>query len=230
MIGLYAMKGGVGVSVLAAVIAAHLAGDDAGALLVDLAGEQEALLGLPASDAPGLADWLAAGDESPVTALHRLERPVVDGLVLLPRGAGPMVAGPRMDSLVKALEQNARAVVVDCGSYPAVASSVCADAEARIRVAAACETTWMVARRCYLSVRASAKTPIEADGIVLVSETGRVLSPTDVSVAVGAPIALDVALDLGLSRTVDAGLLPGRVPRSLRRVIGRALFDLSRNR
>jgi len=227
LIGLYAMKGGVGVSVTAAIVAEHLAQQRDGALLVDLAGEQEALLGLPASDAPGLVNWLAAGDESPVAALQRLEVPVGNGLALLPRGTGSLAAGPRTDALVEALEHDGRSVVVDCGSYPRMAGAVCGDAEARIRVAAACETTWMVARRCYLSVRASAETPIEADGIVLVSEAGRVLTPTDVSVAVGSPIALDVALDLGLSRAVDAGLLPGRVPRSLRRVLDRVLSDVT---
>jgi hypothetical protein len=42
-----------------------------------------------------------------------------------------------------------------------------------------------------------------------------VLSSDDVSTTIGAPVVAEVQLDPAVARQVDAGLLAGRLPRSL---------------
>ena len=62
-------------------------------MLVDLAGDAPAVLGLPEPDSPGLAAWFAAGAGVPSDGLSRIEVPVADRLSLVPRGAGPLEFG-----------------------------------------------------------------------------------------------------------------------------------------
>jgi hypothetical protein len=50
---------------------------------------------------------------------------------------------------------------------------------------------------------------------VLVTEPGRVLSARDVEDAADAPVLAVIPLDPQVARLVDAGLLTGRLPRSL---------------
>ena len=78
-------KGGSGTSVVAAALAVQTAAAGRECLLVDLAGDQPAILGLPSTDGQGLTDWLTAPDV-PVDALRSLELPVADRLRILPRG------------------------------------------------------------------------------------------------------------------------------------------------
>ncbi len=59
LLTLWSPKGGSGTSVLAAACALVLARRADGARLVDLAGDQPAIFGLPTDPGTGLADWLA---------------------------------------------------------------------------------------------------------------------------------------------------------------------------
>ena len=94
----WAVKGGVGTTVVTAALGLtlHHAGHDV--LLVDLAGDLPTALGLPEPDGPGLTDWLAAGDDVPADGLGRIELAALPGLAVLPRGSGrlgPLLADAR---------------------------------------------------------------------------------------------------------------------------------------
>src|SRR5215831_17586944 len=112
----WSSKGGSGTTVVAAALALLLARrTPAGAVLADLAGDAPAVLGLPSNVAtPGLAGWLAGGDDVPADGLARLEQTVAPGVALLARGPG-VLAGARAPTLFTALEADPRPVVVDAG-------------------------------------------------------------------------------------------------------------------
>ena len=114
----WSAKGGSGTTVVAASLALVLARAEGGALLVDLAGDAPAVLGLAEPTGPGLTDWLAAGAGVPADGLSRLEVGVVDGLDLLPRGTGELGPPARAEVLAGLLASDPRSVVVDCGSCP----------------------------------------------------------------------------------------------------------------
>lgn len=216
MLCLWAAKGGAGCSVTAAAIALS-ASARTEALLVDLTGEQPAVLGLDADDGPGLADWLALGEPPPPDALARLERPVTERLRLLSiDGTTPAPSSTpaeRVAVLGQLLAADGRPVVVDLGRWDPRWAPVLERAAARL----------LVTRPCYLSLRAAATGPTPT-GVVLVTEPGRALGPGDVSSVVGAPVVARVPVDPAIARVVDAGLLASRLPRPLRRVEG--LLDL----
>ena len=73
LVACWSAKGGSGTTVVAAALGHVLARSSPdGALLADLGGDLPAVLGLPEATAPGLADWLSAGDDVPPDALQRL--------------------------------------------------------------------------------------------------------------------------------------------------------------
>ncbi|MFQ5556194.1 MAG: hypothetical protein ACE5GB_01575, partial [Acidimicrobiales bacterium] len=84
----WSVKGGVGTSVVSAATALRAA-EHGEAVLVDLAGDQPALLAVDAPG-PGFGDWARAGEEVAAEALARLLVPVGAGLRLLPRGPEPL--------------------------------------------------------------------------------------------------------------------------------------------
>jgi hypothetical protein len=89
LISCWSAKGGCGTTVVSVALALLLARSaSAGALLVDLAGDVPAALGVPDPDGAGVLDWLAAGPDTPADALSRLERVAAPGLAVLPRGSG----------------------------------------------------------------------------------------------------------------------------------------------
>ena len=92
----WSVKGGTGTSVVAAATAIRLASDDHDTTLVDLTGDQPALLGLIAGTAPaepGISDWVAAGDGVAADAIGRLLEDVRPRLRLLRRGTAPLPDG-----------------------------------------------------------------------------------------------------------------------------------------
>ncbi len=239
LVACWSAKGGSGTTVVSAALALLLArSSPAGALVVDLAGDLPAALGVPEPDSPGIAGWLAAGGAAPPDALHRLEVPVGAGVRLLPAGpeapaAGPdrtgardlwaAAAGPDRapdapavgadpsgagDLLAAALGADPRPVVVDCGVGPSGPG---------LAVAAAASLSLLVTRPCFLALRRAAAAPLRPSAVVLVAEAGRSLCPDDVEAVVGAPVRAVVPVDAGVARAVDAGLLTGRVPRLLER-------------
>jgi hypothetical protein len=213
-VALWAAKGGSGTTVAAAALALVLARrrPAGGALCVDLAGDIPAVLGLPEPDGPGLAGWLAAGDEVAVDALARLEVEAGDDLRLLPRGASVLAPG-RGDVLASVLGADPRPVVVDCGTAP--------DGVARA-VAAAATVSLLVTRPCYLALRRAVALPLRPSGVIVVHEDGRALGRGDVEQVVGAPVRAELRYDPAVARAVDAGLLCTRLPRTLERSLRRA--------
>jgi cellulose biosynthesis protein BcsQ len=221
LVTLWSTKGGAGTSVTAAALALVLARRPGGALLVDTGGDQPAVLGMAEPDGPGVADWLAAGTDVPADGLARIERPVHEGLALLPRGEGTLGHPERSEVLAAVLARDPRAVVVDaaCLGDPAGATD---DVEVRRTLAAAAVHSLLVTRPCYLALRRAVGVPLTPSGLVVVHEPGRVLDADDVAAVLDAPVLARVTVDPAVSRAVDAGLLAGRLPRGLERALRHA--------
>ena len=194
-------KGGVGTSVVAAALALRAAADGAETLLVDLAGDQPAILGIDTGTREGVGDWLGAGDDVPIDALAALEVPVADRLCLLPRGRPG--GTDRLRVFGALIAAGGRTVIVDAGI--------------------AHDSTWappghrsvLVLRTCYLGARrAGAVDP--STRLVVIDEPGRALRPSDIGAAIGVEPWLRLPADPAVARAVDAGLLTARLPRSLR--------------
>lgn len=211
VISCWSAKGGAGTTVVAVSLALVLAGRDGpGTLLVDLAGDVPAALGVPEPSGPGLAAWTTAGAAVPADALARLEVAVRPGLDLLPRGAGTLDP-ERTDLLGSLLAADHRTVVVDCGTIDAASPT--------LGVAAGATTSLLVTRACYLALRRATTAPIRPSAAVLVAEAGRALDRRDVEAVLGVPITAEVSVDPGVARAVDAGLLATRLPRGLQRAL-----------
>jgi len=213
LVACWSSKGGAGTTVVATTLALLLTRrSERGALLVDLAGDVPAALGLPEGSGPGVAGWLAAGADVPPDALARLESPAGAGLALLTRGDGPLDPG-RGDVLARLLADDARPVVVDCGTDPQGLA---------LDVAAGATRSILVTRPCFMSLRRALTLPLRPSEIVLLTEPGRSLTRHDVEDCLGAPVSAEVAVDPLVARAVDAGLLATRLPRRLAKELGRA--------
>jgi MinD-like ATPase involved in chromosome partitioning or flagellar assembly len=215
LIACWSPKGGAGTTVVSAALGLVLAASQGPSLLVDLAGDVPAALGLPEPTGPGVADWLAAGPDVPDDALARLEVEAAPGLVLLPLGAAEPDAGEpgRAQALASALAADRRPVVADCGR---------AGSGPGLALAAGASVSLLVLRPCYLALRRALAAPIRPSGVVLVGEEGRSLTRRDVEEVLGVPVRAEVAHDPAVARAVDAGLLTARVPRALERSLRHA--------
>lgn len=211
----WSVKGGAGVSVVAAALALRLAADEGEALLVDLGGDLPDITGVPAHNALGVAEWLAGGDAVPADGLGRLEVELRGGLRLLARGHGPLGHGERGDVLLSLLARDRRPVVVDCGTPlgPACAPG----AELALAAASMATRSLLVLRPCLPSLRRALHAPIKPSGLVVVSEPGRALDGGDASEVLDVPVVAEIAVDAAVARTVDAGLFLARPPRLLQR-------------
>lgn len=202
----WAAKGGAGATVLAAahalVAATHRA-----TVVVDLDGDLPAVLGVDATDRPGVAEWLRAGPDVPTDALDRLLVPVADDLSLLPRGIGALDEA-RAAVLGRLLAGSPREVVLDAGTRPGHA------ARAVVREA---DRSVLVTRACYLALRRLHGIGLAPTEVVVVREANRALGGDDITAAVGVPVRTTVGVDPGIARAVDAGLLAARLPRGLAR-------------
>lgn len=206
----WSAKGGVGTTVVSVSLAVLLAGrEPGGALLVDLAGDAPAALGVAEPQGPGLAEWLSAGDDVPVEALGRLEVEAGPGLSLLPTGNGSVngAGAGRCQELAAWLASQTRPVVVDCGVLTASpAATVLAGAATR---------SLLVTRACYLGMRRVVAAPVRPSGVVLLVEPGRAMGRGEVERVVGAPVQAEVMVDPAVARAVDSGMLGSRLPRGL---------------
>ncbi|MCC6436757.1 MAG: hypothetical protein IT196_17110 [Acidimicrobiales bacterium] len=217
LVACWSVKGGAGVSVVAATLAQRLAADHGGALLVDLGGDQPDITGTPAHHAPGVADWLAGGASVPADALAHLEVALPGELRLLARGHGPLPVGERADVLLAVLARELRPVVIDCGPPLPVAFGPQGEGELALAAASSATRSLMVLRPCLASLRRALAAPLRPSGIVVVNEAGRALDAGDVGEVLGVPIVAEVAVDPAIARVVDAGLLLARPPRPLQR-------------
>jgi hypothetical protein len=217
----WSSKGGSGTTVVAAALAVVLSRSAAaGALIVDLAGDVPAVLGL--ADEPGgagVADWLAGGEGVPADGLARVEVAVHPSLALLPRGQG-MVTASRGVALAAVLAADPRSVVVDGGWVGTGAPE--GRTELVAALAANADTSLLVLRPCFLALRRAAQAPIRPTGVVLVVEEGRALTPRDVEDVLGVPVQAAVSVTAQVARAVDAGLLASRLPRTLERELRHA--------
>jgi len=216
LLSLWSPKGGSGTSVFAAACAIVLAGDR-GARLVDLDGDQAAVLGLALTASSGLGephgvrDWLAAGPEAPADALGRLAVDAAPGLVLVPPGSTDRTAtGEAGAALGVVLRDVGDAVVVDCGR---------ADDAASRAVVEVSDLSVVVVRPCYLALRRAAGDELvtSASGVVVVEEPGRALGTREVADVLGVPVLASVPVRAAIARVVDAGVLVARLPDGLAR-------------
>jgi hypothetical protein len=191
--------------------------------LVDLRGDQPAVLGLGADPATGVADWLAAGPSAPTDALDRLGVEIVPGLSLVPRGRPHAVLAPEAAAEAGA----ALAVALRDGPLTIVDVGVPDTPVARALVEVA-DISMPVMRECYLALRRAAGSGLiaRAYGLVVLQEPGRSLGPADVSQVLGRPVTVRVPLRVAIARAVDAGVLPTRLPESLARPAAQLLREL----
>ena len=209
----WSVKGGSGTTVIAASLALLAASSPAGALLVDLAGDVPAVLGLPEPVGPGVREWLAADPAVEADALGHLATAATPGLRVLPAGSAsamPRAVPPaRLDLLGDALTANPGEVVVDLG----------VPAPDLLPLLARADRSLLVLRPCYLALRRATALPTRPTGVVLVTEPGRALGRRDIEDVVGVKVAAEIDVQPTIARAVDAGLLAGRLPRSLSRTL-----------
>ena len=212
LLTLWSPKGGTGTSVLAAACSV-LAARSGPVCLVDLDGDQPAVLGLSADPTAGLDDWLGVGPEAPTDALDRLAVDVVANLILIPRGASGSVLAPVASAeagaaLGAALSDRAGHTIADVGTATTPA------ARALLEVS---DVAIMVVRGCYLTLRRAVAAPglAATAGIVLVDEPGRSLGSSDVADVLGRPVVARVPLRSAVARAVDAGVFVSRFPDAL---------------
>ena len=209
----WSVKGGSGTTVVAASLALLAASSPAGALLVDLAGDVPAVLGLPEPVGPGVREWLAADPAVEADALGHLATAATPGLRVLPAGSAaamPRAVPPaRVDLLGDALAANPGEVIVDLG----------VPAPDLLPLLARADRSLLVLRPCYLALRRATALPTRPTGVVLVTEPGRALGRRDIEDVVGVKVAAEIDVQPAIARAVDAGLLAGRLPRSLSRTL-----------
>lgn len=222
---LWSVKGGVGVTVCAAVLAASAHDDSTPVTVIDIAGDQPAVLGLAdPGDAPGLMDWLD-GPDHPDDALDRLLIEARPGLEVLPRGGATLQdrerAAQRAAELLEWLRRRAGVVVVDAGR--SFTRGVHPAHDAVIEVLLGDGSSWLVTRACFLALRRCVRVAAPADGVVLVEEPGRSLDRRDIASVLGRPVVTTVETDPGLARVVDSGSLLRRHPRTVSRALRQLL-------
>ena len=212
-------KGGSGTSVLAAACAAVLA-RSGGVHLVDLAGDQPAILGLAADPTTGIAEWIAAGPDAPVDALGRLSVEVAPDLHLLPAGSvrtlAPRAAAEAGARLGAALGVEGPPVVIDAGR---------ADTPAARAVVETADVSVLVLRGCYLALRRAVHAPLtrRIRGVAFVDEPGRALGVAEITDVLDRPVLARVPVRGPIARAVDAGVIAVRTPEPLARAASRIL-------
>lgn len=216
LVACWSAKGGSGTTTVAVSLAALLARSAGSSLVIDLAGDVPAVLGMPEPSGAGVLDWIAAGESVPPDALARLELEGPGGVRVVPRGSTQVdeaSGAGRGDVLAALLAADERPVVVDCGSLPRGAA---------LAIAASASLSLLVLRPCFLALRRAEAFPLRPSGVVLVSEDHRGLTVDDVEAVLGVPVRAVVAVDPAIATLVDSGSLVGRLPRRLQRSLRRA--------
>jgi cellulose biosynthesis protein BcsQ len=240
IVSCWSVKGGSGTTVVAAglaLVAARAGGRRS--LLVDLAGDAPAALGLDDAAGRGAVEWLDAvhtvaapggaswtslpmdGPDVSRTAgdLAEFETRVDDAVSVLARGASTTseIPEPAAVLFARRLAGDGRFVVVDAGTLPASEASPVAE-----RLVADADRSLLVVRSCYLALRHVTRCARRIDGVVLIEEPGRSLGADDVAAVAGAPVVARVRCEPQVARVVDAGLLCSRMPRA----VERAMLDI----
>ena len=202
MIVCWSVKGGSGTTVVASTIALMRAAESQrGALLVDLAGDVPAVLGLAESSGPGISDWFAHCDLGSRMTLQSIAIQATANLQIIARGSKQLDANENFSELCAALKTFDLPIIVDAGcGLPSP------------DLLAHASSSLLVTRPCYLSLRRAAQLSVSPTGIVLINESGRALGKHDVEAVIGAPVVSEINFDAAIARAVDAGLLASRIP------------------
>ena len=202
MIVCWSVKGGSGTTVVASTIALMRAAESQrGALLVDLAGDVPAVLGLAESSGPGINDWFANCDHGSRMTLQSIAIQATANLQIIARGSKQLETNANFSELCAALKSFDLPIIVDAGcGLPS--PDLLANASSSL----------LITRPCYLSLRRAAQLSVSPTGIVLINEAGRALGKHDVEAVIGAPVVAEIDFDAAIARAVDAGLLASRIP------------------
>ncbi len=202
MIVCWSVKGGSGTTVVASTIALMRAAESQrGALLVDLAGDVPAVLGLAESAGPGISDWFAHCDHGSRMTLQSIAIQATANLQIIARGSKQLDTKENFSELCAALKTFDLPIIIDAGcGLPSP------------DLLAHATSSLLVTRPCYLSLRRAAQLSVLPTGIVLINEAGRALGKHDVEAVIGAPVIAEITFDAAIARAVDAGLLASRIP------------------
>ena len=194
-------KGGSGTSVVAASLAIA-SSSSTPTLLVDLAGDQAAIMGLPEPPV-GLSDWVKGMthhdfDEILITCNENLQ--------LAPSGSSAIEilstnAWNKLARAVTKKEADGCNIVIDFGQ-----------ANLPLAFDKLIHTHYMVTRPCYLSLRRAVNLDQRFSAVIVVQEHDRVLTTSDVESVMKLKCAAEVPYSSDISRRVDSGLLKSRLP------------------
>jgi cellulose biosynthesis protein BcsQ len=203
-------KGGSGTSVVAAAVALTLA-RRAETRLVDLAGDQAALLGVPPGLQRGVSDWLVAAPETPSELLDAFGLRAASGLTLLPSGRRRSGVLPEAGAALVIALRDRSDTVIDAG-IPVPGSAALAAVEVS-------DISLLVIRGCYLALRRALACDLtgRADGVVVVDEPGRTLDTDDIGELLHRPVVARFPVRSSIARAVDAGVLACGLPAPLAR-------------
>lgn len=208
-------KGGTGTSTITAGLAAltaHRHGErtrQTSPLVVDFIGDLPAIFGV-AYPTSGLAEWLNRLVD------HEFSDLVIEcgqSIRLMSSGSLPLPEATssqwnRFAAVIGEEIANGHQVFIDCGTQPIP--------EALLpRLTPKSGRTLLVLRPCYLALRRAMAEDIDADGIIVVTGGGRVLTSKDVEAVLGLPVVAEVPLDPDIARRVDSGLFHSQLPKAL---------------
>lgn len=206
----WSVKGGSGTTVVATSLALLHATRGIHTTLVDLSGDVPACLGMADPLGPGVGHWFDGYPAGTTAVLDHLTVPSTADLRVLPVGlAGYRASSSHWESLAAWCAHQPGTVVVDAG--------VGEPPDALCDVA---DESLLVVRGCYLALRRTARLLRRPDGVILISEPGRALRRPDVEAVSGTPVVAQLEWDPVVARSIDAGLLAGRLPRSIREGLG----------
>ena len=197
-------KGGTGTSVVAASLAI-VSSSSSPTLLVDLAGDQAAILGMPEPPI-GLSDWANGMTYREFDEIVSLCH---DNLHLAPTGSFDfeVLNANAWGNLTQALSMKHSEgynIIVDLGraDIPLVLRKIV-------------DTCYLVTRPCYLSLRRAVDLEPAFTGVIVVNEPGRVLTSRDVESVLKIKCVAEIPYSNDISRRVDSGLLKSRLPTPL---------------
>ena len=205
-------KGGTGTSVVAASLAI-VSSSSSPTLLVDLAGDQAAILGLPQPPI-GLSDWANGMTYREFDEIISLCH---DNLYLAPTGTFDFetLNANAWDKLLRALSlkhSEGYNIIVDLGR-----------ADIPLALRKIVDTCYLVTRPCYLALRRAVDLETAFSGVIVVNEPDRVLTSRDVESVLKLKCVAEIPYTSEISRRVDSGLLKSRLPMTLQSVLSQLI-------
>ena len=205
-------KGGTGTSVVAASLAI-VSSSSSPTLLVDLSGDQAAILGLPQPPI-GLSDWANGMTYREFDEIISLCH---DNLYLAPTGTFDFetLNANAWDKLLRALSlkhSEGHNIIVDLGR-----------ADIPLALRKIVDTCYLVTRPCYLALRRAVDLETAFSGVIVVNEPDRVLTSRDVELVLKLKCVAEIPYTSEISRRVDSGLLKSRLPMALQSVLSQLI-------